>query len=51
MSGEIYLNHTKIGDIVDIEAEKAVNKKRIIGVMKASFLKVVDSYGEKFFTK
>ena len=51
MSGEIYLNHTKVGDIVSIEDEEAVNKEKIINVMKESFLKVVDGYSKKSTAK
>ena len=47
MSGAIYLDHTKVGDIVSIEDEKTVDKEKIIAVMKESFLKVVDGYSKK----
>ena len=51
LEGEIYLNHTKIGDVVSTEDERSVNKKRIVVVMKKSFLKVVDDYSKKSTTK
>ena len=41
----------KVGDIVSTEDERSVNKKRIIAVMKESFLKVVDGYSKKSTTK